>query len=200
METNLNPTTRKKSKLTVRQLAIVGMLSGISIFLGVSKLGFIPLPTMKATIMHVPVIIGAIIEGPIVGALIGLIFGIFSMVDAFSNPTITSFLFYNPIIAVLPRILIGIGSYYIYHLFNVKKNSLSLSVTAICGSLINTCGVLGFAYLFYAEKLSQALNLGSTKAAGIFCATTAITNGIPEAILSAVIVTPIVVSVRKLKK
>ncbi len=46
-------------------MAIVGVLGGLSIALGLTPLGFIPVggPT-RATIMHIPVIIGGILEGP----------------------------------------------------------------------------------------------------------------------------------------
>lgn len=76
----------KNRRLSIRQMTMIGMLSAISIFLGITGLGFIPLPTMRATIMHVPVIIGAIIEGPVVGALVGLVFGLFSMYQNFTAP------------------------------------------------------------------------------------------------------------------
>lgn len=203
METNLKANSAKKSKkskLTVKQLTIVGMLSGISIFLGISKLGFIPLPTMNATILHLPVIIGGILEGPIVGGLIGLIFGLFSMFQAISAPTLTSFVLLNPIIAILPRVLIGVGSYYLYKLLKIKKDTVRISIAAFIGSLINTIGVLGLSYLFFAEKLSKALGLASNKAAGIFCLTTGLTNGIPEAIVAALIITPIVIGIKKVKR
>src|SRR3712207_4058985 len=79
---NMERKIKNSTKLSTRQMAIVGMLSGISILLGITGLGFIPIPPINATIMHVPVIIGAIIEGPVVGATIGLIFGIFSIIRA----------------------------------------------------------------------------------------------------------------------
>ena len=63
--------SESKKLFTVRQLTTIGLLSAISIFMGLSGLGFIPLPFMKATIMHIPVIIGAVLEGPIVGATVG---------------------------------------------------------------------------------------------------------------------------------
>ncbi len=82
-----------------------------------TPLGFIPVGPTRATIMHIPVIIGAIMEGgPIVGGLIGLIFGLFSIFQAVMNPTPVSFVFLNPIVSILPRVLIGIVSYYIYTL------------------------------------------------------------------------------------
>ena len=63
-----------------RTIAITGMLSAIAIVLGLTPLGLIPVPTLagKATIMHIPVIVGAIIEGPIVGMFVGFIFGLIS--------------------------------------------------------------------------------------------------------------------------
>lgn len=190
-----------KRILGLRQMVIVGMLSGISIFLGLTGLGFIPLPFMKATIMHIPVIIGAIVEGPLVGALVGGVFGIFSMYQAFTAPGPTSFIFYNPIIAIVPRILIGIVAYYVYKLLKNKfrKESIPIGVAAVLGTITNTVGVLGFTYVFYLEQYSKALNIDPT-AAGTVIATVGATNGIPEALLSALITIPVVLTIKKIKK
>lgn len=104
--------------LSTRKIMIVGLLGSITIVLGaIPGLGFIPVGPTRATIMHIPVIIGAIIEGPLVGGLIGLLFGLFSMFQAVTNPTPVSFVFLNPIVSVLPRILIGIVTYYTYRFF-----------------------------------------------------------------------------------
>lgn len=131
----------RKNKSKTRKLVIVAMLSGISIFLGLTGLGFITIPPVKATIMHIPVIIGAILEGPVVGGLIGLVFGLFSMYQAFVAPYPTSFIFWNPIIAILPRILIGVLSYYVY-IVTVKSCKKNIKLTSIIGGLI--LGILGF--------------------------------------------------------
>ena len=64
--------------------------------------------------MHIPVIVGAIVEGPLVGGLIGLIFGLFSMFQAATNPHPVSFVFLNPVVSILPRVLIGVVTYYVY--------------------------------------------------------------------------------------
>ena len=97
-----NYTVKPLFKLTTRQMAISGMLGAIAILLGITRLGFIPVPTPAghATIMHIPAILGGIIEGPLVGALTGLIFGIYSFANA-TNP-----MFADPLIAILPRIFI----------------------------------------------------------------------------------------------
>ena len=188
----------KNRRLSIRQMTMIGMLSAISIFLGITGLGFIPLPTMRATIMHVPVIIGAIIEGPVVGALVGLVFGLFSMYQNFTAPGPTSFIFWNPIIAIIPRVLVGIVAYYVYRtLYNkIKKESISIAIASLLASFTNTAGVLSLAYLFYLEKYSAALGINPDTAA-VAIAGIGITNGIPEAIVSSVICVPVIIAISK---
>ena len=186
-------------QLNTKQIAIIGMLSAISILLGVTKLGFIPIPPVSATIMHVPVIIGAILEGPVVGACIGFIFGIFSIINAMTNPTPLSFVFMNPIVSVLPRILIGIVSYYFYKLAFIKFSSFKIALGAIIGSLTNTFGVLGLMYLIYVERYAKIFNM-SVPAARKAILGIGVANGIPEAILSAAITIPVVTAIKKLRK
>ena len=191
----------KNRRLSIRQMTMIGMLSAISIFLRITGLGFIPLPTMRATIMHVPVIIGAIIEGPVVGALVGLVFGLFSMYQNFTAPGPTSFIFWNPIIAIIPRVLVGIVAYYVYRaLYNkIKKESISIAIASLLASFTNTAGVLSLAYLFYLEKYSAALGINPDTAA-VAIAGIGITNGIPEAIVSSVICVPVIIAISKIKK
>lgn len=191
----------KNRRLSIRQMTMIGMLSAISIFLGITGLGFIPLPTMRATIMHVPVIIGAIIEGPVVGSLVGLVFGLFSMYQNFTAPGPTSFIFWNPIIAIIPRVLVGIVAYYVYHALyhKIKKESISIAIASLLASFTNTAGVLSLAYLFYLEKYSVALGINPDTAA-VAIAGIGITNGIPEAIVSSVICVPVIMAISKIKK
>lgn len=197
-----------KSHENVRKMVIIAMLSGICLFLGLTGLGFIPLPLFKLTILHLPVIIGAIIEGPVVGGSIGLIFGLFSIYQNITAPTPMSPFFYNPLISILPRVLIGVLSYYIYKIIRskIKNIKVSISIAAICGSLINTIGVLGGIYLIYFKDYANILiQRGTIASNSLNAVTTALltvigTNGIAEAILSAFIVTPIVIAIFKMQK
>ncbi len=197
-----------KSHNNVRKMVIIAMLSGICLFLGLTGLGFIPLPLFKLTILHLPVIIGAIIEGPVVGGSIGLIFGLFSIYQNITAPTPMSPFFYNPLVSIVPRVLIGVLSYYIYKLIRAKlKNAkVAISITAIFGSLINTIGVLGTVYLLYFKDYAEILiSNGTISSDSVNAVTTALltvigTNGIAEAVLSALIVTPVVISIFKMQK
>lgn len=191
--------TNSSSK--TRRLVLIGALGGISIFLGVSGLGLIRLPIFSLTIMHIPVIIGALLEGPVVGISVGLIFGLFSMYQNITAPGLTSFIFWNPIVALIPRMLIGIVAYYSFKLLKskIKSTGLCAGIAAILGTLTNTLGVLGLTYILYLDRYAQAREISREAVAGTLL-TIGITNGVPEAIVSALITIPIVVTMLKIKR
>lgn len=195
----LNKLTNRKV-LNTRQITKVGMLSAITIVLGMTNWGFIQLPIAKATIMHIPVIIGAILEGPLVGAMIGLIFGLFSILQNITAPTILSFALINPLVSVLPRILIGITTYYVYSALSKKNtNILGVAVGTVVGSLTNTIGVLGMIYILYIQRFAEVKNMSIN--AGIKALyLIASTNGVAEAIVATVLVVPIVLTIKNIKK
>jgi uncharacterized membrane protein len=186
-------------KFGTRQIAVIGMLSAISVVLGATGFGFIPLPMAKATVMQIPVVIGAILEGPIVGVAVGLIFGLFSIIQNLTNPSsILYFALINPLVSVLPRMLIGVTTYYSYKI-PLKNDVVKTGIAAAVGSLTNTVGVLGMIYILYAAQYAAAKNIpASTAAAAIFGV--ALTNGIPEMIVCILIAVPVVLAVRKIMK
>ncbi|CAK7021918.1 MAG: hypothetical protein PEPC_00907 [Peptostreptococcus russellii] len=193
----MNSDVYTKKRLDVRRLVVIGVLSGICIMLSITPLGFIPIGPVNATIMHIPVIIGAVIEGPIVGLAIGLIFGLTSLIRAFTMPTVTSFLMMNPIISVLPRVIMGFASYYIFTgIFKSSKNKkISAMITGFLASLINTVGVLGAIYLIYGQRYVEAI--GQIGSPAKIITSIAVTNGLPEAILAGVIVSSVVTVIKK---
>jgi len=190
-----------KKSFTVRHMAVTGMLGAISVVLGMTPLGFIPVGPTNATIMHIPVIIGAIVEGPIVGMLVGLIFGIFSLIRSITAPTPISFVFWNPLVSILPRILIGLASYYIYKFFSktTKNEAVSIGITGALGTLVNTLGVLGMVYALYAEKFVSALGLSGQNAFKVISGI-GITNGLPEMFVAMLIATAAVKAIKKVRR
>ncbi len=124
---------------TVRRIVITGVLAAIAILLGVTRLGFIPVPNVSgnATIMHVPAIIGGVMEGPLVGLLIGGIFGIYSWLQD------TTGLFKNPLVSVAPRLLIGVVAYFVYAGLKKSNEYLALAAAGIAGTLTNSILVVG---------------------------------------------------------
>lgn len=188
-------------KFGTRQLVVIGMLSGISMFMGLTGFGMIPTPWMKITIQHLPVIIGGIVEGPIIGGIVGLIFGLFSMYLNMSQPVLLSPIFMNPIIAIIPRVLIGIVSYYVFKIMKEKfnKEKLGLILAAIAGTITNTAGVLGLTYIIAMEQFATLKEISSAAVAGAL-GTIAVSNGIPECIVAVMIVVPVCLALFKLNK
>ncbi|MDR0599197.1 MAG: ECF transporter S component [Treponema sp.] len=147
-----------------RKIVIAGVFSALEIVLGSTGLGFIPLPLGNATIMQVPAIIAGILEGPLTGAFVGLIFGIFSVIQAAligASPVDLAFLRYPPI-ALVPRLLIGPAAWLVYFLVSgglskkrrtppageaapgpsVIRETAGVILGAAAGSLTNTALVL----------------------------------------------------------
>lgn len=190
-------------RMNVRRMTVIGVLSAISIMMSMLPfIGYIPIGPIKATIMHIPVIIGAIIEGPVVGATIGLIFGLTSLWNAITQPVLLSPLFINPLVSVLPRILIGIIAYYVYQgVYKIsKKVYASGFVAGIIGSIINTAGVLGMIYILYADKYLDLMGQQGASASKLLFGVV-LTSGVPEALVAGLIVSAVSVAlIRKGKK
>jgi uncharacterized membrane protein len=153
----------------------------------------------KATIMQLPVIIGAILEGPVVGISVGMIFGLFSIFQNLMNPTILSFAFLNPLVSVLPRMLIGVTAYYSYKIPFIKNQIVRIGIGAAVGALTNTVGVLGMIYVLYAAQYAHAEKIAVNTAANAIFGI-ALMNGVPEAVVAVVVTVPAVLAVRKVLK
>lgn len=175
------------SQNRIRKIIIAGVMGAISALLGWTHWGFIPWVTGAAlTIMHVPVIIGAVLEGPIVGTAIGLIFGLFSMLQAAVAPTGPSdVLFTNPLVAVIPRLFIGAVAWLAWRALK-KWPAAGLVAAGIAGSLTNTILVLGMIGLIGAAPWAALPPI-------------LLANGLPEAGVSAVITLIVVAAWRQIE-
>jgi len=164
----------------VRKIVITGALGAISVILGVTRWGFIPwISGASLTVMHIPVIIGTVLEGPIVGTLIGLIFGASSLLQAAVNPmTPSDPWFVNPLLSILPRLFIGPVTWLVYSAFK-RSQVLSLILAGLAGSLTNTVLVLGMIGLLGYVPWAVLPPIVAL-------------NGLPEAVVSAVVTLAVV--------
>ena len=189
-----------KQRFTVRQMATVGLLSAITVVLGMTGLGFIPIPPINATILHIPTLIGALLEGPRIGALIGFIFGCYSMAQAFMAPNIMSFVFYNPLVSILPRMLIGPAAYLVFRYLPIKRTVVRVAAALFIGTIVHTVLVMSAIYLLYAEPYAAAKNIPVENVLNIVIGV-AVFHGPLEALAATVVGTPGVMAVRaKFKK
>ena len=192
----------QKQKKDLRRMVQIALLAAIMMVMSATPLGYIPLPFMKATIMHIPVIVGACLLGPSVGAGLGALFGLTSIVMATISPNITSFVFtpfysfneqfhgsiWSIVVAMLPRILIGVVSGYVFILVKkvIKNDTVSLMLAGISGAMTNTIGVMGLIYIFFGEQYAIAGGKDPQLLLGIIIGIIA-TNGVMEAIIAAIL-------------
>ena len=195
----------KKARKDTRWMVCVALMAAVIIVLANTPLGMIQLPIIKATTVHIPVIIGAILLGPMAGAILGGVFGICSLISNTMVPSLLSFAF-SPFlsttgalgalkaiwISVGCRILIGVAAGWLFILFKKfkKDNILTLAVTGFVGSMINTILVMGSIYLLFAQQYAQAKEVGITAVWGLIMGTVT-ASGVPEAIAAAILVAAI---------
>ncbi|HHU35660.1 MAG TPA: ECF transporter S component [Treponema sp.] len=182
---------KKKSGTYVKKLVVTGALGALAVFLGITRLGLIPwVSGISITILHIPAIIGAILEGPFVGVGIGGIFGIFSLYQANQSPVAFDALFRNPLVSVLPRILFPLLTWGIYFLFKKWKKLPAVVIASVVGTLLHTAMVLGMLIL----TNGSGIFTGGVEGITIWAALGAIfvANGIPEAIAAGIFSTLVV--------
>lgn len=189
-----------------RTLVLFAMFIAIMLVMKVTNIGMIPLGFMNATTLHIPVIVGAIILGPKFGAALGAIFGALSFWTASTSGMATAFIFspfipvpgtghgspWAIVVAFLPRILIGVLSYYAYAGMKklIKNDTLSIGVGSFVGSMINTVFVMGLIYVLFKDAYASAIDLGGKTIEAIIMGTV-VMNGIPEAFVAVIISTAV---------
>lgn len=192
----------KKQKHDTRWMVSVALMAAIIIVLANTPLGMIQLPIIKATTVHIPVIIGAVLLGPSAGAILGAVFGICSLISNTMAPTLLSFAF-SPFmstsgipgavkaiwISVGCRILIGVAAGWLWILFmKLKVNQLlALPMVGFIGSMVNTVTVMGSIYLLFAQQYADAKDVAVSAVWGLIMGTVT-ASGIPEAIAAAILV------------
>ena len=194
-----------RKKMDTRYMATLAMFCGILLVMGATGIGFIPLPVIKATTMHIPVILGAVLLGPAAGAVLGGVFGLCSIWANTTSPGLLAFAF-SPFmtteglpgvlkslwIALGCRILLGVIAGWLWKGMKrvLKQDYLALPVTAAIATICHTILVMGSIYLLLAQQYAQAKNVAITAVFGLVMGTVT-ASGIPEAIIAAVLVTVI---------
>lgn len=194
-----------KHKSDTRYMAMLAMLCGVLLVMGMTGIGFIPLPVIKATTMHIPVILGAVLLGPAAGAVLGGLFGLCSIWVNTVTPGLLSFAF-SPFmttegfsgilksiwIALGCRILFGLAAGWLWRISKkiFGNDYAALPVTAAIATILHTLLVMGSIYLLLAQQYAAAKNVAFSAVFGLIMGTVT-AAGIPEAIAAAILVTVI---------
>lgn len=156
-----------------------------------------PVP-IKPTLVHIPVIVASIMYGPRIGTILGGLMGVISVVTNTVVLLPTSYLF-SPfvdqgnlaslMIAMVPRLLIGITPYYCYKFIH---NKFGLVLSGLVGSLTNTVFVLSGIFVFFSTVFGSNIKA--------LLATIVSTNAIVEMIISALVAFTLIPTLSKLNR
>lgn len=201
----------KKSTAISRQeilfLTQSALLSAVIVLMTfVPYLGYIAYGGLfSITLIHLPVIIGAVALGPKHAAVLGLVWGISCWIKAIFMPPspVDGVIFRNPLMSIIPRVLCALVAAFVYIGFKklIKKASVAQgvgsAVAAVLGTLTNTVLVLGGIYFFFGKHV----NVTSISFGGLlnFIIATAGINGLLEMIVAAILVPPICAALAKIK-
>ena len=205
-----------QNKKMIKELVLTSLFSAIIIIMAFTPLGYIPLGVINATIIQIPVIIGALFCGPKQGAFLGFLFGFTSFLKNTITPATLSAFVFSPVLAAnmfglkgvlfstficfVPRILVGILPYFIYK--GMKKLSkwktVNFAVAGVIGAFTNTFLVMGFIYILYKDAYAAAQGLDPAAVLGVIGGIIGF-NGVIEAILSGVLVSALGVVLNKIK-
>ncbi len=185
------------------RIAILGILSAfIIVQTFVPFLGNIPIPPLNPTIIHITVIVAAFVLSTKDGMLVGLVWGLARMVKAYTLPAspLDLLLWTNPVIAVVPRVMVGLVAGLVFHAFlKRKQEKVGMVTAAVLGSLTNTVLVLGFIALFYGNEYATALNVDPSNLLKVLAGIVA-TNGIGEAVAAGLIAPFIATALMKVRR
>jgi len=194
----------------MRRFIITSLLVAICLLLGLTPVGYIPIPPIEITLLCIPVIIGTITEGLGVGVVLGFFFGLTSFLQIFIKPTALSQLLFaisplkTVILVFVPRLLVPVTTWMVYRAINGESRMRQRAATgagALVGSLTNTVLFLGALYLLFLPEIGQVAEaFGTTPQllGGVLCAIGAI-NGLPEAVVAVLLCVPIVWAIQKQK-
>ena len=196
----------KAKRFDLRKLVMLAMLAGIILVMQGTGIGMIPLPAFKLTILHIPVILGAILLGPGYGAFLGLVFGLCSVWANTTAPNPLTSMFSSPFMIMTGtvgalkaawvslgcRVLFGLVSGLLWKLLRKigAKEFVALPVTAAVATVLHTVLVLGSICLLFPTEYAQ-VNETTVDALFMIVGTTVATNGIVEAIVAALLVTAV---------
>ena len=194
--------TLNKKQPETRRIALLGILTAIILIQNfVPFLGNIPIPPLNPTIIHITVIVATLTMSTTDGMIIGGVWGITRMIRAYTMPAspLDLLLWTNPMIALVPRILIGLFTGWAYAFFKkvfAKKDKLALASASVVGSFTNTIFVLTFIYLIYGEPYAQAIEVDMSNLVGALAVIVG-TNGVAEAIAAGIIAPLVTIPLRK---
>jgi uncharacterized membrane protein len=135
MLTNKNPW-----EINTRTIVLAAIFGALVVAMQLVGIGSIPVPNLsgRMTLLHIPVILGAVIGGPIVGMFAGLVMGIQYLL----LPDTAAFGFLT---LVPSRLIFALVAWLVYRALAGGNKLVAGAAAGLIGSITNTVVTLGFA-------------------------------------------------------
>ena len=185
------PNSSRHLVLTALFIAII-LLQSVVPWLGTLPLGAFAIGA-AVTIITFTVAIGAMVLGPRAGALLGFVWGAYSLWHAWTSaPSIGALIFRNPITAIVPRMLVGLIIGYLYWRF-VKNRPMGQQTIWLAGlgalsAFVNTFFVLSITWIGFTVMHTTAFGIPDSGLANYLMVSIAGFNGVFEIIVGAILV------------
>lgn len=185
------PNSSRHLVLTALFIAII-LLQSVVPWLGTLPLGAFAIGA-AVTIITFTVAIGAMVLGPRAGALLGFVWGAYSLWHAWTSaPSIGALIFRNPITAIVPRMLVGLIIGYLYWRF-VKNRPMGQQTIWLAGlgalsAFVNTFFVLSITWIGFTVVHTTAFGIPDSGLANYLIVSIAGFNGVFEIIVGAILV------------
>ncbi|MBR0227542.1 MAG: ECF transporter S component [Clostridia bacterium] len=140
------------------KLCEFSMLVAVEVVMSLTPLGFLNLGFLSASLLTIPVAVGAILLGPLSSTLLGLVFGGISFYKGFSSTSAMTVAMYSISIpysfavAVIGRVLMGLctGLLVAFTRKRMKKKSIADNIVgSLAAPLLNTAFFMGLLMLFF---------------------------------------------------
>ena len=196
----------RRKTLPLQKLVVCALLLSLLLLMSFTPIGFLAIGPVSITMAHLPVLVGLLCEGLGVGLFLGGAFGIISMVRALTPTTLLAPFFLNPLVSVMPRLLLPVLAWLTYHgLWKLlsrwprQRALISYAGSALVGSATNTIVVLSMLQLIFREQIAKEMLIDPGLVSGVLIGIV-VSNGIPELILSVLVVPPLVLAVHRAMK
>ena len=154
----------------IRKLTIHSMFIALIAIMGfVPFLGFLPIGAgVSITLIHLPVLLGAVLLSTRSSTLFGLTFGVVSLLVVLTNPTPlpTDLFFINPMISIFPRLMFGFFAGFLLTFakrFEGPLQWVAISMGAFIATVFHTVIVLSMLWIFesaaFVESFGNLFNL-----------------------------------------
>lgn len=184
----------------LNNFVLLALFTALIVLLGFTPLGMIPLGFINVTVLCVPVIVGTLYMGLKNGLVLGFAFGMVSFINALLKPSalVSTLMGASPllgfIMAMAPRMLVPMAAWGSYRLLGRWKPAMATVAGAICGSVANTVFYLGLMLLFY-----MLCGIDTAGVLGLIGGT-ALIAGTAEAVAAALLATPILTALRRVRR